>query len=81
MNIKISPLTRKHVASYLAQNFPEIGPVIPQLDSTFCKEYPLDLPDASFQSHGMRMINKVKSDFQNHHLYSHMLTKLKFKML
>lgn len=49
MNIKISPLTQKDVASYLARNFPEIGPLYPNWIRHFVRNT-LDLPDAVFKS-------------------------------
>lgn len=49
MKIKISPLTQKDVASYLALNFPEIGPLYPNWIRHFVRNT-LDLPDAVFKS-------------------------------
>ena len=49
MSFTLEPLTQKHIASYLSENFPEIDELYPNWTRHFVRNF-LELPDAIFKS-------------------------------
>ena len=49
MSFTLEPLTQKHIASYLSENFPEIDELYPNWTRQFVRNF-LELPDAIFKS-------------------------------